>query len=85
MSASDGSPGAKALEMPESFSFGLEERAPTVKAIKLELDDASDCVHEWYRRDKAAQTLQHQGTTILECRNCKRTVAVYDWKLQELA
>lgn len=68
--------------MPETFSFGMEERAPTVKAIKLDLDDASDCAHEWYKRDKLAQTLRHEGKTILECRSCRRTVAVYDWKLE---
>lgn len=71
--------------MPENFSFGLEERAPSLQAIKLELEDDSDCAHEWYKRDRLAQTLQHEGKTILECRSCKRTIAVYDWKLQESA
>jgi len=68
--------------MPENFSFGLEERSPTLKAIKLELDDSSDCDHDWYKRDAISQTLKNEGKTILECGACKRTLAVYDWKLE---
>lgn len=82
MSLSNGSSAANAFQMPDSFSFGLEERAPTLKAIKLEVDDASDCDHEWYKRDAMSQTLQNEGKTILECRACQRTLAVYDWKLE---
>jgi hypothetical protein len=68
--------------MPETFSFGLEERSSTLQAIKLELNEENpDCHHEWYERGEPAQTLRHEGKTILECRGCKRTVAVFDWKL----
>lgn len=82
MSSNNRTSAATAFHMPDSFSFGMEERSPTLKAIKLKVDDVSDCDHEWYRRDKLAQTLQHEGKTILECRACRRTVAVYDWKLE---
>lgn len=84
MSPSDRSSTAKGFQMPDEFSFGLEERGTTLGAIKLELDDDeySHCSHEWFKRDDSAQTLAHEGKTILECRGCNRTVAVYDWKLQ---
>ncbi len=84
MSLPDRSSNAKGFQMPDEFSFGLEERTTTVGAIKIELDDDDDtaCIHEWYKRDDSAQTLAHEGKTILECRKCGRTVAVYDWKLQ---
>lgn len=82
MSVSDRFSAVKRFRMPEDFTFGLEERPPRLKPIKLKLDDSSGCNHEWYERDKLAQTLRHEGKTILECRSCKRTVAVYDWKLQ---
>lgn len=84
MSFSDRSSSAKAFQMPETFSFGLEERSSTLEAIKLELgDDASDCDHQWFAKHESAQTLRHEGKTVLECRDCSRTLAVYDWKLQQ--
>lgn len=83
MSNADHSSAARGFQIPDTFSFGLEERAPTLQAIKLEInDDASDCDHQWFERDDSAQTLRHEGKTVLECRDCKRTIAVYDWKLK---
>lgn len=81
MSLPNRSPAAKGFRMPEEFSFGLEERSE-LTAIKLELDDYSDCEHNWFPRDDSKQTLRHEGKTVLECRGCKRSVAVYDWKLE---
>lgn len=83
MSIADRSSAAKAFQMPENFSFGLEERPTTFRAIKIELkEDESNCRHEWFKREDSEQTLTHEGKTIVECRGCKRTVAVYDWKLE---
>ncbi|MDX1555969.1 MAG: hypothetical protein R3212_08085, partial [Xanthomonadales bacterium] len=67
MSFSNRSSAAKKFEMPETFSFGLEERSE-FGAIKLEMDDYSDCDHAWYPREPEKQTLRHEGKTVLECR-----------------
>lgn len=83
MSPSNRSSAAKEFQMPETFSFGLEAREHVVNAFKLDLgDEASDCDHLWFKRSNDAQTLRHEGKTVLECRDCKRTVAVYDWKIK---
>ncbi len=74
---------ASKFEMPESFSFGLEERSETLNAVKLEINDGSDCSHNWLIREASLQTLQKEGKTILKCSHCERTTAVYDWKLEQ--
>ncbi len=85
MSLPDRSSAANRFQMPDTFSFGLEERATDLTAIKLEFDDYADCDHKWFPRDPAQQTLRHEGKTVLECRDCKRSIAVYDWKLEAKA
>ena len=77
-------PPSDKFEMPETFSFGLEERAPGEEPIKLKVDDDSGCQHLWFPAVSAKQTLRHEGKTVLECRQCERIVAIYDWKLEAL-
>lgn len=82
MSTSDRTSAAKTFEMPEEFSFGLEERSTASKAIDLDLSDSSGCNHQWFKRESPYQTLRHEGKTVLECRMCKRTAVVHDWKIE---
>jgi len=74
---------ARKYQMPETFSFGLEERPETVHAVKLDIDADPDCSHNWLVREDSHQTLSHEGKTILKCSDCNRTAAVYDWKLEQ--
>lgn len=70
------------FNIPETFSFGLEDRPEEIMAVKLDVPDAPDCKHHWIKRDPPQQTLRHEGKTIVECRQCKRAVTVYDWKIK---
>lgn len=70
-------------QIPETFSFGLEERTIEAKLIEVDVADATDCSHKWVRRDPNQQTLVREGKTIIECHECKKSVAVYDWKIQD--
>jgi hypothetical protein len=72
------------FDIPDSFSFGLEERPEDKKSIKVDVPDAPDCKHNWFRRDEKRQTLRHEGKTVVECSECRKSVAVYDWKIQNL-
>jgi len=72
------------FEIPDTFSFGLEERPEEKKSITVDVPDAPDCKHVWFRRDEKRQTLRHEGKTVVECRACNRTVAVFDWKIQDV-
>lgn len=72
------------FEIPDSFSFGLEERPEEKKQIRVDVPDAPDCKHNWSRRDDKHQTLRHEGKTIVECRECNTTLAVFDWKIENL-
>ena len=71
-------------EIPDSFSFGLEERSEEKKTLKVDVPDCPDSKCNWFRRDEKLQTLRHEGKTIVECRECQKTVAVFDWKIEEL-
>ena len=82
MSASDPRNAAKSFQMPEEFSFGLEERAKPAESIHVSVNDGSGCAHKWFERPAIHQTLRHEGKTVLECHACRLTTVVHDWKIK---
>ena len=74
--------------MPESFSFGLEEREDSdenvetgnVSSDSLEDDSVSSCTHRWEALPEDMQTLASESKTIWKCRSCGEMTNTYSWK-----
>ena len=70
--------------MPETFSFGLEERedkdAENASADSRGADSESSCIHRWKELPKEKQTLASESKTIWKCRTCGDMTNTYSWK-----
>ena len=75
--------------MPDTFSFGLEERKSsepetdpmeTPAVVKAEEDSEPVCTHNWEALPKEQQTLDNEGKTIWKCRTCGNKTNTYSWE-----
>jgi len=70
--------------MPETFSFGLEERAEeTPESVETVLETESqspaECSHKWARLPDEQQTLSDEDKVIWVCSLCNVLTNTYSW------
>lgn len=72
-------------EMPETFSFGLEERTEVEADVDVPLEgagtvDPEDCAHTWAKLPEDQQTLASEDKIVWGCPSCGTRTNTYSWQ-----